>query len=57
MQTKINKMKKRAICFLCKAKKYLKYLDYTCRKNDVRSKVWVCKNREKCFLRGANYKK
>ena len=52
-----NKNKKRRICILCKAKKYTKYLNYIPKENDEFSKKWICKNSEKCKLRGANYKK
>ncbi len=49
--------KKRAICFLCKAKKFTIFLNYTFSGTPTKGRHWICKNKEKCFLRGANYQK
>lgn len=49
--------KKRAICFRCKAKKYLRYLKQVNFGEFVADWHWVCKNPSKCLKRGANYKK
>lgn len=51
------KNKKRHICFLCKGKKYTKYLEYNILFLHDDKEYWFCKNQQKCQSRGANYKK
>lgn len=48
---------KRKICFICKAKKFKKYLEPKVITRVLSAVIWVCKNKEKCKNKGFNYGK
>lgn len=53
------KKQQRKICFVCKAKKYVKYLEKEEINRGQSHIFWRCKNLQMCKIRrmGANYKK